>query len=156
VALDREAIFVALQERLTSLCPSIQFVTRQALNYEQAGTFRQPSLEILSHSQTPKERRGMPPVWTLATQLVVFVRSSTVATPTDGTTSDTALNAIVTEIEAALETQPGEDPDTYGTTLGGLVSHCWISGSVDFVQGVSGGQAWALIPVEILAAGKRN
>ena len=35
-------------------------------------------------------------------------------------------------------------------TLGGLVSDCWISGKIETDEGALGGQAVAIIPIEMI------
>ena len=38
-------------------------------------------------------------------------------------------------------------------TLGGLAAHAWTAGKIETDEGVLGGQAVAIVPVEILVAG---
>ena len=59
------------------------------------------------------------------------------------------LNPLLDAVEAAL----APDPVGHVQTLGGLVSHCWIAGRIQTDEGVPGGQAVAIVPVEILVSG---
>ena len=57
-----------------------------------------------------------------------------------------ALNTLLDQIDAAL----APDPYQNTLTLGGLVSHCWIDGTVDKQAGDIGGIGIARIPIKIL------
>ena len=56
-----------------------------------------------------------------------------------------ALNVLLDAVEVALA------PDFTGyQTLGGLVYDCKISGKIETLEGILGGQEVALVPIEIL------
>jgi hypothetical protein len=59
------------------------------------------------------------------------------------------LNPLLDAIAAALA-PTGADLVAGAQTLGGLVKHCWISGAIETDEGALGGQAVAIVPVEIL------
>ncbi|HXP74621.1 MAG TPA: hypothetical protein VN823_10790 [Stellaceae bacterium] len=56
------------------------------------------------------------------------------------------MNPLLDAIETAL----APDLVTNVQSLGGLVAHCWIAGKVETDEGVLGGQAVAIVPIEIL------
>lgn len=56
------------------------------------------------------------------------------------------LNYLVDALERALLPAGGQDAQT----LGGLVQHCWIEGSVEMHPGDLDGQAIAIVPIKIL------
>ncbi len=58
----------------------------------------------------------------------------------------TAINEMVQAIRNALYPTA---PDVY-QTLGGIVSHCWISGKIEIIEGVLNNQGIVIIPVNML------
>jgi hypothetical protein len=56
------------------------------------------------------------------------------------------MNSIIDAIDSALA--PSGPNDTQ--TLGGLVSHCWIAGTIETDEGALGDQGVAIIPIEII------
>jgi hypothetical protein len=96
----------------------------------------------------------MPPVWTLTPTIYLYARA------TDGdpyATPGTKMNALIKAVEDALERKstdllPYGGPEEWSTTLGGLCSHCRISGNIETDEGLLGHQAVAVIPIEILAS----
>lgn len=147
--LDRDAIMAALFDRLKdSLAGSVRTFTRRLEHYHNATL--QPALVLLSSRHAANTELGMPPIWRMTAE--VWIYSET--TDSDGS-PETKLNALVGQLEAALERQP-EDPrvawggDETGTTLGGLCSSCVVT-SVELEQGAESGQAEAIITLSITA-----
>ena len=58
----------------------------------------------------------------------------------------TSLNEMIQNIRTALYPN---DPQG-SQTLNGIVSHCWISGKIDIIEGILNNQGIAIIPVNIL------
>jgi hypothetical protein len=58
----------------------------------------------------------------------------------------TLINNMIYSIRTAIAPP---SPSPY-QTLGGTVSHCWIKGKVEIIEGVQDGQGMAIIPIEIL------
>lgn len=56
------------------------------------------------------------------------------------------LNEMVQNVRAALYPSGGETTQT----LNGIVSHCYISGKIEIIEGVLNNQGIAIIPVEML------
>ena len=61
------------------------------------------------------------------------------------------LNPLLDAVVAALA-PGGADLAVNAQTLGGLVSHCWLAGKIETDEGALGGQAVAILPVEIVLA----
>ncbi len=104
----------------------------------------QPALFQAQKHESAHRARGQPPKWTLALEIYVYAQA-----PDDVPSPSTVLNPLLDALEAALAPS-GQDVATNVQTLGGLVSHCWISGTVVTDEGVLGGQAVAIIPIEIV------
>jgi hypothetical protein len=151
MALNREAIYKALLERLETIQGFVT-VSRNWKVWDDVPASSQPALFLPHGNEVPVQARGLPPAWRLQPTLWIYCR-------TDQDPSEapyTRLATLIQGVEAALERQPDEQggfakPDTYGTTLGGLVSHCWIGGPIVTDEGILGGQAVAQIPLDILA-----
>lgn len=155
VALDREVIYQALHDRLKAKVADFVWTGRRYRSPDDGlSAEEQPALCVLATDQQSQQERGRPTVWALGAVLIVWVQ---VANDVD-VSPDTQLNQLVTKVEQALMRDPLEpilDPsEPYHTTLGGLVSRAWISGTVDFYQGTVAGQGAVTIPVEMLALSK--
>ena len=69
--------------------------------------------------------------------------------PDELTAPATVLNPLLDAIEAALAPPASSNVQT----LGGLVCHAWIAGKIETDEGALGGQAVAIVPIEILVSG---
>ena len=140
--MNREPIYAALFATLSS---AASFVTasRRLRHWSDVGPAEQPALLVAQKSETAQRRKGLPPKWTLAVDVFVYVHA-----PDDATAPTSALNPLLDAIEAVLAPV---DP-TATQTLGGLVEHAWIAGKIETDEGVLGGQAVAIVPVEVLVS----
>lgn len=146
-ALDREACYQALFERLQASVPAVNFWTRRELTDDEIARAKFPAAVFVVWDQSAEQKNGLPPIWRLTAMLGVFV-----TTRSKTESPDTALNGIVRQVEDALALQKGEDDNSFTTTLGGKVHHCWITGTVDFYQGEATGTGEVRIQIEMLAA----
>jgi len=147
-AIDREAVYVALFDRLKSaLAGDVVFFTRRHLATMECQV--QPALVMVASTQGAEQALGTPPVWTLGAEVLLYVQTANVESP------DTLLHAIVRKVEDALAYQhpepvgPGE---LRSTTLGGLCQYAWINGDIEFEPGIGTGQAVVGIPVGMVVA----
>lgn len=90
---------------------------------------------------TAAAKMGAPNVHKIEFQLYIYVHSTDPTVP-----PSSLLNPILDALEAALTPTPG-----LKQTLGGLVQHAFISGSIETDEGVLGDQAVAIVPIEALA-----
>lgn len=161
MALNREAIFVALFTRLQAATTgTIRYWTRRLEGWDTVAPPEEPALCLIKAGERPDyPSHGTGAIWLLSANILVYVRD-------DGSNEgqiDPRFNAIMTAIETALEMQPGEVsaigrpafPPMAGapapTTLGGLCAYCRISGDVEVYQGVISNSGFLRIPIEILA-----
>jgi hypothetical protein len=138
--MNREAIYGALFARLAA-AGGFATASRRLRHWSDVGPAEQPALFQVQKSETARRDAGLPPRWTLAVDLFVYARA-----PDDVTAATAVINPLLDAIEAAL----APDPVTNAQSLGGLVAHCWIAGKVETDEGVLGGQAVAIVPIEIL------
>ena len=138
--MNREAIYSAL---FAAVAGAASFVTasRRLRHWSDVAAAEQPALFMAQKSETALRRQGLPPKWTLAVDLYVYVHA-----PDDVSPPVAALNPLIDAIEAAL----APVNLTLTQTLGGLVDAAWIAGKIETDEGVLGGQAVAIVPLEIL------
>jgi hypothetical protein len=156
MAVDRERIYAALFARLRAkVSGQVLTFTRKYVDYDQVAASQQPALILSATHTTPENELGEPTRWRVNAVIVLYAQTSTYPD-----NPDRALSQLITAVEGALEWSPDDKPlqgasfqrgVQQQTTLGGLVSHCWISGAVEYTQGETGDQAVAIIPVEMLA-----
>lgn len=147
---DFEKVSVALLARFKArLGGRIKEYSRRSETFDQVSSEMQPALVQMLLRASADSAPGTPTTWTLYYVVVLLARA---ATDDHDKTSETELNALVGMVEDALKRQDGESPfmDPEHTTLGGLVTHCFINGVVDYVQGEAGEQSFAMLPIEVL------
>lgn len=138
--MTREPIYNALFAKLAAAA-GFATASRRLRHWSDVGAAEQPALFQVQKSETVRRDAGLPPKWTLGIDLFVYAHA-----PDDATAATTVMNPLLDAIEAAL----APDPLSNLQTLGGLVAHCWIAGKVETDEGVLGGQAVAIVPIEIL------
>jgi hypothetical protein len=151
MAIDRDAIFQALHDRLREkLKTKIVKFSRRLVAIDQARKVEQPLLCVVAVKDSPQAQRGLPTVHRLQAGLLLY-NIEKLDDP------ETPQLKLVDAIEKALERTEDEPLTTntsagaFTTTLGGLVEYCNIVGDLEFYQGADGDQAVALIQVELLA-----
>ncbi len=137
---SRESIYSALFALVSESAP---FVTKSR-RFRLVTTMQSSELPALFQTQSGEDTqqvRGIPPKYTLKVDITIYAFN-----PDTNGPATPQLNALVDAVEAALS----PSPVTGVQTLGGLVSHCFISGRTDYFDGVLGNQAIAVMPIEIL------
>ena len=138
--MNRELVYQTLFATVSGAA-GFATASRRLRHWSDVSAAEQPALFQVQKSESARREAGKPPRWTLAVDLFVYAQA-----PDDRTPPATVLNPLLDAIEAAL----APDPVTSLQTLGGQVAHCWIAGKVETDEGVLGGQAVAIVPVEIL------
>ena len=141
--MNREPIYAALFALVQSAAPFVT-ASRRLRHWSDVGAAEQPALFMIQKSETAEERRPLPVKWRAAVALYLYAQA-----PDELTPPASVLNPLLDAVETAL----APDPASHVQTLGGLVSHCWIAGRIQTDEGVLGGQAVAIVPVEILVSG---
>jgi len=141
--MTREPIYAALFNLVRS---AASFVTtsRRLRHWSDVAAAEQPALFVIQKSETAEERRPLPVKWRARVDLYLYAQA-----PDELTPPATVMNPLLDAIEAAL----APDPASHVQSLGGLVQHCWIAGRIETDEGILGGQAVAIVPVEILVSG---
>lgn len=139
--MTREPIYSALFALLSGAA-SFATSSRRLRHWSDVGPAEQPALFVVQKSETAERKAGLPVKWRASVDVYVYAHA-----PDDETAAATVLNPLLDAIELALAPQGAVQ------TLGGLAAHAWIAGKIETDEGVLGGQAVAIVPVEILVAG---
>jgi hypothetical protein len=143
--MNREAIYGALYA-LVAGAASFVTTSRRLRHWTDVPAAEQPALFQVQKGEVAKTRRGQPTEWTLSVDLYVYGQA-----PDEATSSASVLNPLIDAVAAALAPS-GSDLAVNAQTLGGLVSHCWIAGKIETDEGALGGQAVAIVPIEMIVA----
>ena len=110
---------------------------------------QQPALFVTFTSEDVRQALPTTPGRaTLEATLIVYCQGpgTDEAPGSETALAETTLNGLLADIEAAL----APDSDGDAQTLGGLVSRCWIEGTLYKDPGILANQAMAMVPVRML------
>lgn len=137
----REAIEVAL---FILLSASAGYITtsRKMVLWDQLGPDQKPALylQVPGEDHLHEQAEGIPDVTVLTANVFIYAHVG------DGQVGSTILNALLDALSTALT----PNVMTGRTTLGGLVSHVWIEGTVFRDPGDLDNEAVAVVPLRIL------
>ena len=148
---SRESLYAALFAKFASLSftsgDATTFITnsRRLKHWEEVEPEGFPCLFQVQAKETVKQVRGLPPKWGLELLLYIYVKTNGQSDPT--AIPSQLLNPIMDAIDTALRP---DDLKSGTCTLGGLVSHAWISGPVETSEGNLGDIEVAVVPIEIV------
>ncbi len=144
--MTRESIYAALYA-LVAQAASFATTGRRLRHWTDVPAAEQPALFLVQKGETAKTRRGQPTEWTLSVDLYLYCQA-----PDESSSPASILNPLLDAVVAALK-PAGNDLAVNAQTLGNQVSHCWIAGRIVTDEGALGGQAVAIVPIDILVAG---
>lgn len=137
----REEIYASLFELVTN---AVKFKTqsRKIKSFSQVQPSEMPAIFQLQTSEVyDQTARGLPPKKFFYVELYIYVAAMNAQD-----IPSQKLNVILDSIETALAPEPASDVQT----LGGTVSHAWISGKIETDEGTLGNISVAIVPIEIL------
>ena len=118
-------------------------MSRHLIDAENLQPTQQPALFQLQKREIAEQIKGLPTKWRLEVELYIYCKT------TDKSMSGAMiLNPLIDAVQSAL----AFDKITGTQTLGGLVSHCWINGTIDVYEGAQDTQTVAIVPIEIFIA----
>lgn len=121
----------------------VRAVSRRLVTYDQCAT--KPAIFISEASEVYANRSENLTYVTIQPILFLYIDTGL----DQNTIPATTLNNLLDAIDAALAP---DDPTTLKCTLGGLVSHCYVSGEVPKVPGDLDGEGMAVLPINILVS----
>lgn len=147
--MNREPIYAAVFAYFAALTvggsPAFLKATRRLDTWENVGKEEQPALLMQQRREVANYRKGLPTIWTLDVALFLYIHTG--ADNDKTLIPSQILNPLLDAIENSLTI---DDHSNNACTLGGLVSHCAISGSVEIFQGNLGDEEVAIVPLNIL------
>lgn len=141
--MNRETIYAALFAKVTGAAGFIT-TSRRLQHWADVPTPNMPALFQAQKDQKVERNGRLPAKHHLPAELYVYVHAGDDPNVAPAPT----MNALIDAIENALAP---DDPDKLVCTLGGLVTHCWISGDIKTDEGTLGPLSVAIIPIDILA-----
>ena len=141
--MNREQIYSALFAKLQAVAGFVT-VSRRLRHWDDVPQAEQPALFQAQKRESVSTEPGLNPVWLLSLDLYIYARTGEDRDESPAT----VINPLV---DAVLETL-APDPITNKQTLGGLVQHAWVEGTIETDEGVLGEQGVAIIPIIIKVA----
>ena len=129
---------------LLAATPGITTVSRRLTDSSNISLSQYPALFINQTGETITPTKGFEGL--NSKQMLHCDLYLNVNTSTQEAVCSTQLNELVAAIRAAIAPTP---PSPY-QDLSQTVSHCWISGKIEIIEGVQNGQGLAIIPMDIL------
>lgn len=149
--MTREPIYAALFEFFQNLTtggsPAFKIATRRLKTWDNVAPEDCPALLMTQRSESANYRKGLPTIWTLNVGLFIYVATGAGVDP-EAVPSE-LLNPLLDLVEGSFTV---DQLSTFSTTLGGLVSHCAISGQIEIYEGNLGDDAVAVVPIELLTS----
>jgi hypothetical protein len=137
--MKREPVAVALFAALKGLA-SVQTADRVLRHVGEMQPSELPALFLVPNGQDATRKTGLPKVWHLNFLVYVYTRRGD-----SKEAPDTKINAVLDDVEAALEPAPGVE----NQTLGGLCDWARIEGQIETDAGALGDAALAVVPIRI-------
>ena len=140
---SRETIYAALFS-LLSASAGFNTTSRRLVVWDDVPQDLQPALFQNQKKEIPTGQPGLNQVWTLTVDIFIYAHNM----GDKSTAPSTIINPLIDAVQNAI----APDPVTNKQTLGGLVQHAGIEGSIVTDEGVLGDQAVAIIPISIKVA----
>ncbi len=143
--MNSEAIYQALFDQLSNINGMVT-VSRRLRHFNHVVNEQRPALFITQGNQDENAIKGLNAKIEFGAEIYLYVYE---ANP------EKAIGAQINHyVDAIREAIKPEYPEMCEyQTLGGLVEHCWIDGTIEVFEGVDGmidGQGIAIIPIRIL------
>ncbi|MDM1765723.1 hypothetical protein ACFODO_23790 [Acinetobacter sichuanensis] len=143
--MNSEAIYQALFDQLSNIQGMVT-VSRRLRHFNHVGNEKRPALFITQGNQDENAVKGLNAKIELAAEVYLYIYE---ADP------EKAIGMQINHyLDAIREAMKPEYPEMCEyQTLGGLVEHCWIDGTIEVFEGVDGmidGQGIAIVPIRIL------
>ena len=144
-AVTREQISVAFFELIAGAA-TFTATSRRFVHWDQVNETQMPFLTMLKTGEMRgRQMEGLP---TLTINAHVFIYMSAGMDPED--VPDTAMNALLDAVDAAVAPMGADMLNGNKQTLGGLVAHCYPLGPAFIDTGDIDGKAVVAIPFQIL------
>lgn len=143
--MNSEVIYQALFNRLSGI-EGIKTTSRRLKHFNNVAPDERPALFVTQGNQTEAPVKGLDAKVELGAEVYVYIHESDPTIP-----PSVQLNQMIDQVRAKLV--PDHPDICEYQTLGGLVEHCWIEGTIEVFEAVENmldNQGIAIIPIRIL------
>ena len=138
--MNREAIYTALFDKLKNINEFVT-TTRGFKHWSDVAQPDQPAMLMVQRTEIGTTTPGLNTSWLFHVDVIVYANTG----EDNNHSSSSIINPLVDAITAAL----APDPITNKCTLGGLVQHAWIEGTINTDEGLLGAQGFAMVPIVV-------
>jgi len=142
---NSETIYQALFNRLSGIDGFVT-TSRRLKHFNNVAPDARPALFITQGNQTEVPVKGLDAKVELEAEVYIYIHENDSAIP-----PSVQLNQMIDRVRTKLA--PDHPDMCEYQTLGGLVEHCWIEGTIEVFEAVEGmldDQGIAIIPIRIL------
>ena len=143
--MNSEAIYQALFNRLSGI-DGIKTTSRRLKHFNHVAPDDRPALFVTQGNQTEVPVKGLDAKVELEAGVYVYIHENDSAIP-----PSVQLNQMIDRVRTKLA--PDHPDICEYQTLGGLVEHCWIEGTIEVYEAAENmhyDQGIAIIPIRIL------
>lgn len=143
--MNSETIYQALFNRLSGIDGFVT-TSRRLKHFNNVAPDARPALFITQGNQTEVPVKGLDAKVELEAEVYIYIHENDSAIP-----PSVQLNQMIDRVRTKLA--PDHPDMCEYQTLGGLVEHCWIEGTIEVFEAVEGmldDQGIAIIPIRIL------
>ena len=144
--MDSESIYQALFNRLSGINGFVT-TSRRLRHFNNVQPEDRPALFVTQGNQTEVPVKGLDAKVELEAEVYIYIHETDKAIP-----PSVQLNQMIDKVRKAIASEFPEMCEYQ--TLGGLVEHCWIEGTIEVFEAVENmldDQGIAIVPIRILA-----
>lgn len=143
--MDSESIYQALFNRLSGINGFVT-TSRRLRHFNNVQPEERPALFVTQGNQTEVPVKGLDAKVELEAEVYIYIHETDKAIP-----PSVQLNQMIDKVRKAIA--PDFPEMCEYQTLGGLVEHCWIEGTIEVFEAVENmldDQGIAIVPIRIL------
>ena len=143
--MNSEAIYQALFDLLSNI-DGVVTTSRRLKHFNHVSAEMRPALFVTQGNQTEVPVKGLDAKVELEAEVYIYIHESDPSIP-----PSIQLNQMIDQIRTVIAPEYPEMCEYQ--TLGGLVEHCWIEGTIEVFEAVENmldDQGIAIIPIRIL------
>ena len=143
--MDSESIYQALFNRLSGIDGFVT-TSRRLRHFNNVQTEERPALFVTQGNQTEVPVKGLDAKVELEAEVYIYIHETDKAIP-----PSVQLHQMIDRVRKAIA--PDFPEMCEYQTLGGLVEHCWIEGTIEVFEAVENmldDQGIAIVPIRIL------
>ena len=143
--MDSELIYQALFSRLSSI-DDVVTISRRLKHFNHVPAEQRPAIFVTQGNQVEAPIKGLDAKIELEAEVYIYIHEGDATIP-----PSVQLNRMIDRVRQAIAPEFPEISEYQ--TLGGLVEHCWIEGTIEVFEAVENmldDQGIAIVPIRIL------